>query len=132
MFEKRKQKEIDLKEKKNFNNNNLCIDHTNMKKRKNSNTKKIQTQKKFTQKKFTQKEFTQKKKGPHTHIDKGGLGGSLRIPSHLPLASFASWAQIIPGYNVAKASSDESFLPPLNLHANSILPLLLTSNIGVP
>ena len=108
-----------------------------MKKRKNSNTKKFKHKKnsntkKFTQKKFTQKEFTQKKKGPHTHIDKGGLGGSLRIPSHLPLASFASWAQIIPDYNVAKASSDGSFLPPLNLHANSILPLLLTSNIGVP
>ena len=98
------------------------------KEKKNSNTKRIHTKKEFTQKKFTQK----KKKGPHTHIDKGGLGGLLRVPSPLPLASFASWAQINPDYNLAKASSDGSFLLPLNLHANSILPPLLTSNIGVP
>ena len=113
----------------NNNNNNLCIDHTNIKKRKkfkhkkNSHKKEIHTKKIHTKK---------KKKGPHTHIDKGGLGGLLRVPSPLPLASFARWAQINPDYNLAKASSDGSFLLPLYLHANSILPPLLTSNIGVP
>ena len=108
----------------NNNNNNLCIDHTNIKKRKKFKHKKNSHKKEIHTKK--------KKKGPHTHIDKGGLSGLLRVPSPLPLASFARWAQINPDYNLAKASSDGSFLLPLYLHANSILPPLLTSNIGVP
>ena len=100
---------------------------------KHKKEKKIQTQKEFTQKRNSHKKNShKKKKKDHTHIDKGGLGGLLRVPSPLPLASFANWAQINPDYNLAKASSDGSFLLPLNLHANSILPPLLTSNIGVP
>ena len=98
--------------KKINNNNNICIDHTNIKKRK------FQTQKYYIKK-------------VHTHIDKDGLCVSLKVPFPMPLVSFSSWAQNFPDYNLAKASSDGPFLPPLKLHANCILPLLLTSYIGV-